>query len=200
MLRQWLGAAVLAALVGPASGADATAASERRWAGVVQVEFSAGGDDLYDEDIQLTQSNLGDGVALALGLMYRPIPTSAFEVQGLIGFKTDRVSPVIVGPDVSVRRTVFQLLGNYRNERKWYASGGLVFHGNPKFEDMWPDAEDVDFDDALGLTAEAGWNWLGLQCTYMEYKSANYGSFDASNCGVRLTFRFPRWRPPRASN
>ena len=93
-----------------------------------------------------------------------------------------------------------QLLGSVRNERKWYASGGLVVHGNPKFEDKWPDAEDVKFDDAVGLTVEGGWNWAGLQCTWMEYRSDNHGSFDASNCGVRFTFRFPRWRPPRRSN
>jgi len=197
MFRECLVTAVLVALASPALGADAAAPSERRWAGAVQLEYSAGGDDLYNEELQLTESALGDGISVALGLMYRPIPTSAFEVQAFLGFKTDRVSPVIVGPDVSVRRTVFQLLGNYRNERKWYASGGLVLHRNPKFEDRWPEAEDVDFDDALGVTAEAGWNWLGLQCTYMEYDSGRYGSFDASNCGVRLTFRFPRWRPPR---
>lgn len=199
MLRQWSGAVLLAAFLVPAlaSAADGAPAPERRWAGAVQVEYSEGGDDLYNEDLQLTESALGDGISVALGLLYRPIPTSSFEVQAFLGFKTDRVSPVTVGPDVSVSRTVFQLLGSVRNEHKWYASGGLVFHGNPKFQDNWPDAEDVDFDNALGVTAEAGWNWVGLQCTYMEYKGNNYGSFDASNCGVRFTFRFPRWRPPR---
>jgi hypothetical protein len=189
----------LLALTGlPALAADGPVTTERRWAGAVQVEFSAGGDDLYDEDLQLTKSALGDGVSLALGLFYRPIPESAFELQTFLGFKTDHVAPVTVGPDVSVRRTVVQFLGNYRNARKWYASGGLVLHTNTKFEDNWPGAVDLDFDDAVGVTVEGGWNWVGLQCTYMEYRSPGYGDFDASNCGVRLTFRFPRWRPPRA--
>jgi hypothetical protein len=124
------------------------------------------------------------------------MPTSALELQALFGFKTDHVAPVTVGPEVSMRRTVLQLLGSYRNARKWYSSGGLVMHFNPKFEYHWPGAIDVKFDDAVGVTVEGGWNWVGLQCSYMEYRSPGYGRFDASNCGIRFTFRFPRWRPP----
>jgi hypothetical protein len=197
MFRHVMTAALLVAMVPPAFAADEAVKSERRWAGAVQLELAAGGDDLYTEDLQLTESGLGDGISLALGLMYRPNPASSFEIQGLFGFKTDAVAPVTVGPQVSISRVVLQLLGSVRNERKWYASGGLVIHGSPKFEDNWPEAEDVKFDDAVGVTVEGGWNWVGLQCTWMEYQSDNYGSFDASNCGVRFTFRFPRWRPPR---
>ena len=200
MLRHATVAALLAWVVGPAFAADGAEVSERRWAGAVQLELAAGGDDLYTEDLQLTHSALGDGISLALGLMYRPRPSSSFELQALLGYKRDMVVPVTVGPDVSISRTVLQLLGGVRNDRKWYASGGLVVHGSPEFEDNWPDAEDVKFDHAVGLTVEGGWNWAGLQCTWMEYRSDNHGSFDASNCGVRFTFRFPRWRPPRRSN
>jgi len=153
MLRSVLAAMTVAALVMPASAAD-PATSERRWAGAVQLELSAGGDDLYGDGLELTKSGLGDGVSLALGLMYRPIATSSFELQGLLGYKQDNVAPVTVGPEVSIRRTVLQLLGGVRNDRKWYASGGLVLHLSPGFEDHWPDAQDVNFDDAVGVTAE----------------------------------------------
>ena len=165
-----------------------------RWAGMVGIEFSGGGDDLYNDEIQLSKTKLGDGITPLVGLLYRPMKDSAFELQALLGYKADMVVPVSVGPEVGITRTVFQFLGNYRNSRKWYVSGGLVLHSGPKFEDNWPDAEDVRFDDAVGAMIEGGWNWVGLQCTFMEYKSSAHGTFDANNCGVRFTFRFPRWR------
>jgi hypothetical protein len=77
MLRSGLAAMILAALALPVSAADNPSNTERRWAGAVQVELSAGGDDLDGDGLELTKSGLGDGVSLALGLMYRPIPTSS---------------------------------------------------------------------------------------------------------------------------
>jgi hypothetical protein len=59
----------------------------------------------------------------------------------------------------------------------------------------YPGAVDIDFDNAAGALVEAGWNWVGLQCTYMKYHTDVYGSFDASNCGIRFTFRFRKWCP-----
>lgn len=170
-----------------------------RWAGVIGIEFSAGGDDLYNDEIQLSQTRLGDGITPLAGVLYRPMEDSMFELQALLGYKVDMIVPVSVGPEVGITRTVFQFLGNYRTSRKWYVGGGLVLHSGPKFEDNWPDAEDVKFDDSVGVMIEGGWNWVGLQCTYMEYKSSAHGSFDASNCGVRFMFRFPRWRPVERS-
>ena len=179
-----------------AEAADpAKPASARRWAGAVQVDVSAGGDDLWNDDIQLSKTSLGDGPSMSAGLIYRPMESSVFELQGWLGYKFDWIQPIF-GDDLGFSRTVIQLLGNYRNNDKWYVGGGLVLHLHPEFEDeFFGFNEQLAFDDAAGVTIEGGWNWVGLQCTYIEYKSKNYGSFDGSNCGVRFTFRFPRWRP-----
>ena len=42
---------------------------------------------------------------------------------------------------------------------------------------------------------EGGWNWVGLQCTYIHYHNSDFGTLDGSNCGVRFTFHFRKWRP-----
>jgi hypothetical protein len=189
---------VLAASFGLMQAAAADPKTDRparRWAAAVQLDFSAGGDDLINDEIQLTETGLGDGITPSIGLIYRPMADSVFELQAWLGYKLDIIVPVRVGPNVGISRTVFQFLGNYRNNDKWYVGGGLVLHTGAKFEDDWPDAQDLNFGNAAGVMLEGGWNWVGLQCTYMEYKSEGFGKFDASNCGVRFTFRFPRWRP-----
>ena len=188
--------AVGAGLVQSAYAADPAALkSTNRWAGSVQVEASRGGDDLYNDEIQSSTDSIGDGVAIGAGLLYRPFESSAFELQGWVGYKFDWVQGVF-GDDVGFSRNVIQLLGNYRNNDKWYVGGGLVLHLHSEFEDqLYGFNEELEFDDAAGVTIQGGWNWVGLQCTYIEYKSPNYGKFDGSNCGVQFTFRFPRWRP-----
>ena len=61
--------------------------------------------------------------------------------------------------------------------------------------DEYPDALDVYFDDAVGVTLEAGWSWIGLQCTYMDYTAhtPDLGKFNANNCGVRFNWRFHKY-------
>jgi hypothetical protein len=200
MNRRWTAVALLATLgtglVQLAHAADPAAnKSTGRWAGSVQIEASRGGDDLYNDEVQSSTASIGDGVAIGAGLLYRPFERSAFELQGWVGYKFDWFQGVF-GDDVGFSRNVIQLLGNYRNNDKWYVGGGLVFHLHPEFEDqLYGFNEQLEFDDATGVTIEGGWNWVGLQCTYIEYKSPIYGKFDGSNCGVRITFRFPRWRP-----
>jgi hypothetical protein len=196
MLRRMICLLVMSiGLVQLAQAADPAAnKSTGRWAGSVQLDVAAGGDDLYDDNIQLTTADMGTGVTLSAGLLYRPFESSVFELQGWLGYKFEWVQPIL-GNDIGFSRTVVQLLGNYRNDDKWYVGGGPVFHINPKFEDDWFGYEEFKFDDAVGLTIEGGWNWVGLQCTYIEYKASGFGKYDASNCGVRFTFRFPRWRP-----
>jgi hypothetical protein len=197
MSGRWLGVALLAMWAQPhVQAADAgKSPSTGRWAGSVQIEASRGGDDLYTDEVNVSGESIGDGVALSVGLIYRPMESSVFELQGWLGYKFDWIQPLF-GEDFGFSRTVVQLLGNYRNNDKWYVAGGLVAHLHPEFEDqLFGINEGLEFEDAAGVTIQGGWNWVGLQCTYIEYKSPNYGKFDGSNCGVQFTFRFPRWRP-----
>ena len=50
--------------------------------------------------------------------------------------------------------------------------------------------EDVEFDDANGFNVEVGWRWVALHYTKMEYSSPGFEDVDASNVGIRFTYRF----------
>jgi len=184
MFRKWMGMALLVTL---AAQAVAQQTPAPRFNGMFQIDLAAGGDDLRNAEIHASQTNLGQGVTFSFGATYRPVESSRLELQGIVGYKVG--VPVPDDEEANVTRWVLQLLANYPLEDKWYVGGGLAFHVNPKYVDDFPGALDVDFDDALGVTIEGGWSWMGLQCTWMEYRSP-YGKFGANNCGVRFTWRF----------
>jgi hypothetical protein len=189
--------ATLAFVSVPASAADETARPRRPSGAMVQFEVASGGEDLRGSALENpSNADMGQGVGLSLGAFFRPVETSPWELHVLAGHKAAVLVPIRVGPDSNISRWTLQVLGQYRAENKFYWGGGLVYHVNPKYYDDWPDAQDVHFDDAPGAMLEAGWNWLGVQCTYMEYRAnRGLGTFDASHCGVRFTFRFRKWGP-----
>jgi len=198
MIRRLAAAMLVAAFAVPSMAQDAAPAKQmRRWGGLVQVEASQGGRDLYDGEQIFTHMQLGEGVALSAGGFYRLHENSPFELQFIAGYKAAWFAPVTVGPQATLGRWQFQLLANYRNHSKWYVSGGLIAHTSIDYSDDVDDSADISFDNALGATIEGGWNWVGFQCTYMEYSAGGYGSEDASNCGIRFTFRFRKWHPPQ---
>ena len=178
-----------------AAAQNATTKAPRRWGGAVQFEVAAGGDDMHDVLGQEPNVTLGQGVTISGGLYLRPFEHSNTELQVLAGFKAGEPLPVVVGPYSDVSRWVFQFLADYRTNDKWYWGGGLVLHTNPKFSGDDQFYPPVHFDDAVGAVVEGGWNWVGLQCTYITYHNADYGTFDASNCGLRFTLHFHRWHP-----
>ncbi|HEY6124050.1 MAG TPA: hypothetical protein VIV63_05335 [Steroidobacteraceae bacterium] len=185
-------------LSGTAVAQDPAAAKVRARGGVaVQLDFSVGGDELTstaNDPPYTAQAILGEGMTLSLGGFYRLSESKPWELQALVGYKGGWAVPVRGGGyDADVSRWVFQLLAEYRQQDKWYFGGGLVFHGNPKWDNTAPGLADVHFDDAVGATIEGGWSWMGLQCTYIEYSASGRGSLDASNCGVRFTWRFRKW-------
>lgn len=190
---------VASTMSGAAIAQDAAAAKTRARGGVaLQLDLSSGGDEITstisNEAPYPAHAILGEGVTLSLSGFYRLSESRPWELQASIGEKVGWIVPVRGGGYQSdVSRWVFQLLADYRYENKWYFGGGLVFHGNVKYEDTAPGVADVNFDDAVGATVEGGWSWLGVQCTYIEYHAAGYGSLDASNCGVRFTWRFRKW-------
>jgi hypothetical protein len=195
MTRNLLATLLLAAMCMDAAAQDATTKAPRRWGGALQVDLSAGGDKIRDAVDSDTNLTLGQGLTLSGGIYFRPVEHSPLELQVLAGFKASEPLPVTGGTYTDVSRWVFQFLADYRSNDKWYLGGGLVLHGNPKISGDVPGNADIHFDDAVGAVAEAGWSWVGLQCTYIQYHNGDYGTFDASNCGVRFTFHFRKWRP-----
>jgi hypothetical protein len=179
---------------GPAVAQDKAAAKTRARGGfALQLDVSSGGDEITSNSVPpyTVESTLGDGMTLSLGGFYRLSESKPWELQSFIGYKRAWIVPVRGGGyDDVISSWVFQLLANYRYENRWYFGGGLTFHGNPRYENTAPDVPARSFDSGVGVTVEGGWSWLGVQCTYIEY-----GSLDASNCGVRFTWRFRKWRP-----
>lgn len=180
---------------GAAVAQGEVAAKTRSRGGVaLQLDLSRGGDEIASNSNtpNAVQSHLGDGVTVSMGGFYRLSESKPWELQGLIGYKAGWVVPVRGGGGYQgeVSGWVFQLLANYHYQNRWHFGGGLTFHGNPQYEDNAPGVADFHFESAVGATIEGGWSWLGVQCTYIEY-----GSLDASNCGVRFTWRFRKWRP-----
>ena len=167
----------------------------KRWGMALQLDVASGGEQIshvVDTDEHIS---LGQGLTVSGGAFFRPIEHSNFELQVLAGFKSGAPFLVVAGPYTDVSRWVFQVLADYRNQNRWYFGGGPVLHGNPKIWDNVYGSDDIHFDDAFGAVIEGGWNWIGAQCTYMKYHNGGYGTFDASNCGVRFTFHFRKWHP-----
>jgi hypothetical protein len=186
---------LLAVACSGAHAQDAPINQPKRWGGALQVDLSSGGDNIQDEFDSYSNITLGQGLTLSGGLFFRPAEHSPIELQVLAGFKDGEPLPVVGGIFSDVSRWVFQFLADYRNARKWYWGGGVVLHGNPKLVGGSTYTGDLHFDDAVGGLVEGGWNWVGFQCTYIQYRNHDYGSFDASNCGVRFTFHFRKWHP-----
>jgi len=165
-----------------------------RGGAALQVGLDGGGDAM--REFNPSTITAGQGVSVSLGGYYRPIESSPFEITGLIGGKAGFFFPVRGGGyESNTWRVMAQVLGNYRFNNKWYVAGGLVYHISPRFYDDDPAGTDVDFKNALGVTAEFGWSFIGVQYTYMRYSSDAFGDFDASNVGLRFTMHFRKWHP-----
>ena len=181
-------AAVAAALI----SASAVQAAEpaKRGGFLAQLDFDYGGDDVAtlsftNGDTQNIKA--GQGVAFGVGGYFRPIESSPFELQGILGYKV--VFNASDNADIKVTRTTLQLNGIYRFANDWYAGGGYTMHMSPELDgDGF--FEDVQFDDASGFTVEFGWKWIGLHYTAMDYSSPGFEDVDASNFGIRFTGRF----------
>jgi len=181
-------AALLTASLGLA--ASAQAADDRRGGWLVNLDLDFGGDDLVtvsftDGDSQDVKA--GQGVAFAVGGWFRPMQNLPLELQGALGYKY--VTTAASDADIKVTRSTLQLNAVYRFANDWYLSGGLLRHMSPELDgDGF--FEDIEFDDANGFSFEAGWKWIGLHYTTMDYSSDGYEDADAGNIGVRFT-----WRP-----
>ena len=143
-----------------------------------------------------TRRDAGDGLTPMVGGFYRPSADSPLEIYGLAGYDLGFVVPVQGGGGSNTYLTspVLEVLANYRFDNKWFVAGGLVSRLNPRLTSDDPNYPDIDFHTAAGVTVEAGWSFIGLYYTYMEYKSSRV-DLDASSVGLRFTMRFRKWRP-----
>jgi len=182
-------AALTAALMSAAPAAQA-AEPVKRGGFLGQLDLDFGGDDVAtlsftNGDTQNIKA--GQGVAFGVGGYFRPMESSPFELQAILGYKV--VFNASDNADIKVTRTTLQLNGIYRFANDWYAGGGYTMHMSPELDgDGF--FEDIQFDDASGFTAEFGWKWIGLHYTAMDYSSPGFEDVDASHFGIRFTGRF----------
>ena len=188
-MKKFVCGAVLTAALMSAVPAAQAAEPAKRGGFLGQLDLDFGGDDVAtlaftNGDTQNVKA--GQGLGLGLGGWFRPVESVPFELQGILGYKV--VWTAADNADIKMTRTTLQLNGIYRFANDWYAGGGYTMHMGPKLDgDGF--FEDFEFDDANGFTFEVGWKWVGLHYTSMEYSAPGYEDADASNIGIRFTYR-----------
>ncbi len=159
------------------------------WQVDARAEF--GGDSLGTvsfEDNSTQSIKTGDGLSLNVGGHYR-FANSPFDLSATIGFKYRGTKAT--NSDINVNRMVLEFLGTYFINDDWWLSAGPVLHQSIKYDrDQF--GSTVNFDNASGITFKAGWRWIGLQYTNIDYKASSPydGNFDASNIGIIAIGRF----------
>ncbi len=183
-------AAIAAAPVAGAQARPMPGDSGNRFGFAVQTDLDFGGDDLATVSFKNGKSQdvkAGQGVTVSAGVHFRPVDTTPFDVQALVGYKY--VTTAASNADITVTRVVLQLVGDYQFDNGVYLGGGVVQHSGTRLDgDGF--FRNVDFDDATGFVLESGWRWVGLHYTNIKYRNNFVKNVDASHVGVRFMFRF----------
>ncbi|MDB5970457.1 MAG: hypothetical protein JWQ90_2907 [Hydrocarboniphaga sp.] len=127
----------------------------------------------------------GDGVTISGGAHFHT--ESNWDFRGTVGYKY--VTTKANNADIYVDRIVLKAVADYFFNSKWYVGGGIVHHSGIKFhgDDLGPD---LDFDDATGGTIEAGWSFVALTYTFMDYQDEFGNKYNANNIGILFIGRF----------
>lgn len=154
---------------------------------LLQVDADFGGEKLVTVEYENFSQDIraGQGLALSVGGWFRPVESSAFEIQASVGYKYETTFDE--DADVDFSRTLFQLEGLYRWPNGFYMGAGYVRHIGPKLS---IDGDSFEFDDADGFNVEAGWRWIGLHYNHMRYPIPPFADINADAVGLRFT-----WRP-----
>ena len=189
-MKKFVCAAALAAALMSVASFTQAAEPVKRGGFLAQMDLDFGGDDVAtlaftNGDTQNVKA--GQGLGLGIGGWFRPVESVPFELQGILGYKV--VFTAADNADIQMTRTTLQLNGIYRFANDWYAGGGYTMHMSPELDgDGF--FENIEFDDANGITVEFGWKWIGLHYTNIKYSSTGFEDVDASNIGIRFTGRF----------
>jgi opacity protein-like surface antigen len=157
--------------------------------GELGIEF--GGDEVAEvfmEDDSSENIKAGDGLAIAIGAHYRP-PGWVVDFSGTVGYKTDETSAT--NARIRVSRTTVELLAHYDPKENWWIAAGPVWHNGVKFDADGFD-DNLNMGSATGFTIQAGWRWIAVKYTDMEYTEETTGrgfKIDGSSLGILL-----RWR------
>lgn len=129
----------------------------------------------------------GQGGTFAAGLEVRPSGDSPFALRGTVGYKF--VTTAAENADIRLDRIPLELLATYTFPSGVHIGGGFVRHTGIRFHgDGF--APDVDFDDANGVTVQAGWRWIAATFTSMTYTDEFGNEYDASGGGLSVSAAF----------
>lgn len=160
---------------------------------VGQIGVTSGGDKLVE--VQYTNGETedikaGGGVFLSGGFLLKTFPALSrnHETQVTIGYYFD--DSEAENGDVSWSRIPLEVMQFYRLKR-FRVGGGLTYHINPTLEGSgFANNVDADFDNALGLVAEADFlfgkgGFIALKYTKIDYEV--YGiKVNGDNVGLTL--------------
>ncbi len=158
------------------------------WGLVLGLNFEFGGDDIvrvYFEDGSSQGVDAGRGGSVHAGVHYRT--ASNWDFRGTFGYKY--VTTAADNADLYLDRFVIEAVIDYIFDAKWFLGGGFVHHNKIEFhgDDLGPNFK---LDDASGYMLEAGWSYIGVRYTFMDYKDEFGYEYDANNIGVFLIGRF----------
>lgn len=158
------------------------------WGLVLGLDFEFGGDDvarIYFEDGSSQGVNAGQGVSVDVGVHYRTV--SSWDFRGTFGYKY--VTTKADNADLYLDRFVIEAAVDYIFDAGWFLGGGFVHHNKIEFhgDDLGPNFK---LDDASGFMIEAGWSYIGVRYTFMDYEDEFGYKYDANNVGVFLIGRF----------
>jgi hypothetical protein len=191
MKKHVLAAIGLMSLGAAASAVADDAAPEGGLGFVAELGIEFGGDDVATvvfEDDSTEDLKAGDGFAFAVGAHYRP-PGWVVDFSGTVGYKVEDTNAT--NANVRVSRTTVELLAHYDPKESWWVAAGPVWHNGVKFDADGFD-QNLDMGSATGFTIQAGWKWIAVKYTGMEYteETTPFGfKIDGSSIGILL-----RWR------
>ena len=142
---------------------------------LVEVQYDNGDDD----DVRA-----GGLYLLGAGLRYQPQGTD-FGLQTSIAYHAD--SADASNDDTTFSRIVFEAVPFYRFAPQHRIGLGLALHTNVEFEIDFNRTETVEFDSALGLVLEYGYDFTGhdgtlaFRYTHISYDPSSYNGIDISS-------------------
>jgi hypothetical protein len=155
------------------------------------VSLDFGGDDVAVVNFDNGDSQTitaGDGVSLFVGGLIRLDGQGFNTVRATVGYKV--ADTAASNADIRMSRIPFEVVFTHSFVNGIRLGGGLVHHTDTKlYGDNY--FEDVEFDSATGYRIEAGWKWVLLQYTGIEYDVSGVdATIDGSNFGLLALIEF----------
>ena len=176
-------------LLVPAAALSQPASGKPSLGFVVEGTVEMGG-DRFGETVFTTGETqtmrTGQGGTLSVGGELRNFAPVPLAIRATAGFKF--VTTAAENADIMLTRIPIEIVGSYHFTRDWHAGAGFVRHSRIRFDgdDFAPN---VGFADANGITAEAGWRWVSLSYTKLDYTDDQGNVYDAGSVGLTLTWR-----------